>query len=53
MSSLILWSCTVPGCPVGKVINDPQGQSGHQAATGHTAVLGQPMAWVFDRDGAG
>jgi hypothetical protein len=53
MSSLILWSCTVPGCAVGNVINDQRGQDGHQAATGHAPVLGQPMAWVFDRDAGG
>jgi hypothetical protein len=50
MSSLILWSCVVPACPVGNVANDAQGFTEHQAATGHAPVLGQPMAWMFDRD---
>jgi hypothetical protein len=49
-STTILWTCTVPACAVGNVINDPQGQSDHQAATGHAPVFGQPMAWVYDRD---
>jgi hypothetical protein len=51
MSSLLLWTCVSPGCAV-SVINDAQGQTAHQATTGHVPVLGQPMAWVFDRDAA-
>jgi hypothetical protein len=49
-STTILWTCTVPACPVGNVIPDEQGQSAHQSKAGHTAVLGQPVAWVYDRD---
>jgi hypothetical protein len=52
-STTMLWTCTVPGCVVGNVINDEPGQSAHQSAAGHTAVLGQPVAWVFDRDATG
>jgi hypothetical protein len=50
--STLMWTCAVAGCAVGNVVYDAQGLTDHQAATGHALVLGQPMAWVFDRDAA-
>ena len=52
MSSLILWSCTVPACPAGNFINDPTGRADHQAACGHAPSPGSALGWLWDRSGA-